>query len=427
MVSSRSVVLKLLRPGVSFPTRRFAGAADRARLSPQDRAFAQELLYGVIRKSRTLDALYRPLLKHEKMSPSVRWVLRMGTYQLCFMDRVPDHAAVNETLSVAGPVIGGGRRFVNAVLRNLQRQRGADPQKYDQDAFQSSAQDELDQLAIEHSFPTELVEDWFEDVGKEKALGRMTAFNQRPSMALRVNPLKADRDSVLQALQEAEIAAEAGKAEQSILLLDGSRNPTTLPGFPEGHFSVQDQTSQESLALAAPKKGEKVLDLCAAPGGKAFAAFESMGGEGTVLACDVAAERLEKMKPEIERLGHQGIQTGTVAPDGANLPQEEWDLIVLDVPCSNTGVLGKRPEARWRFSDDELGRVLSTQALISKTAARIAVPNTRILWSTCSLEGEENHEGAEALAAATGRTIAEAQLFEPDQSRSGGYAALLVP
>jgi len=427
MVSSRSVVLKLLRPGVSFPTRRFSHAADRARLSPQDRAFAQELLYGVIRKSRTLDALYRPLLKHEKMSPSVRWVLRMGTYQLCFMDRVPDHAAVNETLSAAGPAIGGGRRFVNAVLRNLQRQREADPQKYDQDAFQSSAQDEMDQLAIEYSFPTDLVEDWFEDVGKEKALGRMAAFNQRPSMALRVNPLKADRDSVLQALQEAEVTAEAGKAEQSILLLDGPRNPATLPGFPEGHFSIQDQTSQESLALAAPKKGEKVLDLCAAPGGKAFAAFEAMGGEGTVLACDVAAERLEKMKPEIERLGHQGIQTGTVAPDGANLPQEEWDLIVLDVPCSNTGVLGKRPEARWRFSDDELDRILSTQALISKTAARIAAPNTRILWSTCSLEGEENHEAAEALAEATGRTIAEAQLFEPDQTRSGGYAALLVP
>ncbi|HEX9793354.1 MAG TPA: transcription antitermination factor NusB [Planctomycetota bacterium] len=454
-VAPRKLVLKLLLETRGFPTRRFAAAADHTQLDPRDRALARELLGGVLRRKRTLDAIARPFCKRTRLEPAVRWTIRLALYQRFYLEQVPTYAAFGATLDAGRYHLGRALGFANAVLRAADRAAtdenpaSAEPAadrlsvedaafglrswRFDEPIFPDPAAEPVSWHALAYSYPDLLVQRWIDAVGVEKAVRRMQLGNLAPTAAIRVNPARADRNRVVERLTEAGLrVVKPGQSEDgcpipinAYLLPDGMGDPRGLPGFADGGWSVQDLSSQQVLAFARPRAGERVLDLCAAPGGKSFAALETTGSKIELVACDVDAARLAAMEADAKRLGHK-VRTRLVSGAREDLPGSRYDLLILDLPCSNTGVLGRRAEARWRFDAESLQHAIDTQAGIADTAlSRLLVPGGRALWSTCSLEPEEDLVGATAAAERAGLEVVDSHLFEPEPGRAGAFAAIL--
>ncbi|MCX8228894.1 MAG: hypothetical protein OTJ44_02975 [Planctomycetota bacterium] len=447
--NARRMVLELLLSTGDFPTRKFGVFADNEGLTAQDRGFARQLLSGTLRNFRKLDVILEPYCKRRLKSKALRWTLRLGVYQLFFLEHIPDHAAVHSTLDSARPFLKGLSGFANGVLRNLQRSARleealpADPYQkdfsrkrlivgrrswmFDRPLFSNPLQHPAEFLAEDMSFPSLLSRRWVFDLGSDGARQRMTWMNQVPPLWIRVNSLRSSAEAVRASLEEANVLVHPGAHPQSFRLEKHGGDITKLPGFVEGHWAVQDLTSLETAALANPQPKERILDLCAAPGGKSFATYEFANGEAEVWACDIDEKRLGRLAPEADRLGHR-ISTQVLSANGGGEPDGPWDCILLDVPCTNTGVLHKRLEARGRFSKEELHRATTVQNLIRKAYfPRLLGKNTRVVWSTCSLEPEENQEMVARFVKQYALRLEKEVFFEPDGFRAGGYAALLLP
>ncbi len=445
----RRLVYELLLEREDFPSRRFARAADRGGLQGRERALARQILSGVLRRRRTLDALFKPYCKRRQVEPRVLWALRIAVFQRFFLDHVPAYAAYDSTLRAARPRLKKATAFVNAVLRALERDvveedlpphlgksgpgardrlRTAEREyHFRRPLFPDPQSDPIAHLGVVESYPDGLLSRWWNAVGEERTIARARLFNRTPPLCLRVNPLRASRAQVREAIAETGMGVHDGPHPQSLLLEGGGgRELSRLPGFAEGWWSVQDLASQEAVLLGGAAPGERILDLCAAPGGKSLASWELSGGEAEVWACDVDHVRLARLSPESARLGH-GVRSRVIGSGGDDVPEGEWDLLILDLPCTNTGVLGKRPEARWRFSETSLAEIRVLQRRIAKVARGLLGPRTRVLWSTCSLEPEENLDAVEEFARESGLHLADVRPSEPDETRSGGFAALLVP
>jgi len=440
----RRVVWELLLEGGDFPTRRFSRAVEDAGLESADRGLARELLAGVLRTQGTLDRIAIAFCSKQLKDPKLALALRIGIYQLLYMDRVPSHAAIDTTLRAVRPEVPAKISFLNAVLRAVSRgsnvgQKDDRPAmhsmvspawRFNRRVFTNPDKDAMRYLAETTSYPNFLVKRWLEDVGEEATRERLAALNKPAALWLRVNTQRADIDTVRTKLLDFGVEFAEDENAQALPMLrvlpSKQRAPIpSWPGFEQGEWAVQDLTSYRSLAFGQPKAGMRILDLCAAPGGKSFAAMEMSGGKAEIVACDINGSRLETMHEEAGRLGHD-LTIRTIAEDGSDLPEGPWDLILCDVPCSNTGVLNKRPEARWRFSKLELHRLETIQNLFRK---KLLLPsltdNTQILWTTCSLEPEENLQAAQRVAKHGNRRVAESILFEPSREQAGGFAALL--
>ena len=443
----RRIVMELLLERGDYPTRRFGAAVQAAGLDARDRALARQLLGGVLRRAVQLDAIYEPYCNKRVTDDAVRWALRLGALQLFFLSNVPEHAAVHATIQAARPFLRERTGFTHAVLRNLQRKSkqeepfstefsrrrltvGRRSWWFDRALFSDPQKFPVDYHSQQQSYPVGLVRRWFDELGEEAALARMKALSATPPIWLRVQTARVSRDVALSALQEAGAEVEAVEHPRFLLMKRAGRELTALPGYAEGHWAVQDLTSFEAVEMAKPQAGEQVLDLCAAPGGKSFAVAELTEGQAEILACDSDADRLARLAPEAERLGHS-IATEVVDGEAFAYPSRPVDLLILDVPCTNTGVLHKRPEARARFHRDELHRATTVQNLIRKAVQKIYLgpegPRPRVLWTTCSLEPEENEEMAARLAKQAHYRVVEERRFEPDGLRAGGYAAILEP
>jgi 16S rRNA (cytosine967-C5)-methyltransferase len=289
------------------------------------------------------------------------------------------------------------------------------------------------------SFPDWLVDRWSKryDFAELCRLGFW--FNAPPRLTLRVNSLRTGRAAFLDALQAAGIDAAPGVHRASVLL-SGSVRIEDLPGYQEGWFLVQDESAMQAAELLAPQPGWNVLDLCAAPGSKTTHLAELMHNEGTILAADVDPQRLERIAENSRRLGATIIEPRLVSADGSNIPPGPFDAILVDVPCSNTGVLGKRPEVRWRLSPRDLVELPRMQARLLQAALERLKPGGRLVYSTCSIEPEENAEMVRRVlssVAASGPVpirpipISSVQIRDeqhpvPGRPADGGYQALLV-
>jgi 16S rRNA (cytosine967-C5)-methyltransferase len=440
----RRVVWELLLHEGDFPTRRFSKAVEDAGLNPADRAFARELLAGILRTQGTLDKIAVAYCSNKLKDDKLITALRIGIYQLLYMDRVPSHAAIDTTLKAVRPEVPAKIKFLNAVLRGVSRGANAGTEedyaaphamvspawRFNRRVFSNPAKEPLRYLAETTSYPNFLVKRWVEAAGEEATRARLAAMNTPAALWLRVNTTRATKAEVCEKLTAfgIQIASDDGAQTEPMLRVIPGENRAPLPtwpGFEEGEWAVQDITSFRSLALGAPKPGMRILDLCAAPGGKSFAALEICGGNAEVFACDINNNRLHKVREEAQRLGHD-LTIQAIQEDGSDLPEGPWDLILCDVPCSNTGVLNKRAEARWRFSKIELHRLETIQNLFRKKLLTPCVTEqTRILWTTCSLEPEENQEAAARVAKHCKRQLADTVLFEPTFEQAGGFAALL--
>ncbi len=280
-------------------------------------------------------------------------------------------------------------------------------------------------LSAAFGFPTWLAERWQTRFGTEECHRLGFWFAGPAPLTLRCNPMRIERDAFLAACAAKGIDAEPGSFPQAVRL----REPAPvreLPGFADGWFTVQDETSMRVAAALAPTPGSRILDLCAAPGGKATHLAELMRDEGEVIACDVDEHRLRTVDELACRLGLKSVKTGLVHPDGNGVPSGPFDGVLVDAPCSNTGVLGRRPEVRWRLKPDDLRHLPEMQTRLLRLAVERVRPGGAVVYATCSIEPEENRSVIEAVLQATPNLTCEAeQESVPGRPADGGYWARL--
>lgn len=424
-------------------------------VDPRERGLALEIAAGVTRRRATLDALLAPHLRAPggRIEPRLRIVLRMGVYQLVFL-ATPPHAAVFEMVELARRHQPRWTRLVNGVLRAVQRDLTGDsvpgPQSnavpvcslsvtvdgsgqtvsttyrtLNSVPFPSLESDPARYVAAAFSLPEWLALRWEQRLGRDELLRLAAWFATPGGVSLRVNRLRTTRDELLAQFRTAGVAAAAGDLEDAIRLTEHGR-VEQLPGFSDGLFSVQDESSQAAVSLLDPQPGQRVLDLCAAPGGKSAAMAERMQDRGTIIAADSDAARVALIGRGAERLGLTIIEPIVVRPDSSDVPAGPFDRVLLDVPCSNTGVLGKRPEARWRISESGIAELAGVQSTLLDVALDRLAAGGQLVYSTCSIEPEENEQIVRrALAQRSDLKLVREQHHQPGRVGDGGYQALI--
>jgi len=367
-----------------FPDRQLDAVAT-------DHAFVMEMVLGVVRWRRALEWLLRKLAPRPPDRP-VRALLLVGLYQLLWMDDVEPYAAVNETVEAAKAVASRhAADFVNAVLRRAGRER-----------VDLLAELDRQPAGVRLSHPDALLQRWQKNYGADVALNICAWDNQRAETVLRLNASCVAPDEFRRQLAAAGMAVQPLQAlGRDFFVLPRGVRVSAVPGYREGWFVVQDPATTLAVDLLAPRRGERVLDACAAPGGKALLIAELLGGRGLLVAMDVRADRLGRLKANVERFGSElirVIQGDAASPEPARQAllaaggSEGFDALLLDVPCSNTGVLRRRPDARWRFTATRLNKLTETQYRILHGAAALLRPGGRLVYSTCSIEPEENEQ-----------------------------------
>ncbi|MFW6132542.1 MAG: transcription antitermination factor NusB [Planctomycetota bacterium] len=445
-------------------TRRLEQLFQRDRPAPPDQALARELALGACRRRGTIRALLQAYMDQpdRRLPGTVNEILVVGVYQLVFLDRVPDHAAVNE--AVAQTVRHHHKRqsgLVNGVLRTLARKLAepvtgpppldphavplsADRYRHaDRAVFADPQADPAGFLAAAYSLPEPLARRWVEQLGSLSVAAQVAAHAAaRAPLTLRVNPLTAEPaapgpDTVADAVQAVcrslrADGAEPQRHENGIsVVLPRSAHLGELRAFREGRVQPQDATATAVVDAGACEPHTRVLDFCAAPGTKTTHIAEKMRRTGTLVAVDVSGEKLERIEDNCRRMGHTNVTT-MLAEQVGSLEADSFDVVLVDVPCTNTGVLARRPEARWRFAVPALKRAADEQVELLATASRFVAPSGRLVYSTCSIEPEEN-DGA--VRRFMGRepdfTLVEDKLTlpggatDPTRWHDGGYYAVL--
>ena len=450
--TARQIALKVLhrwQETGEFVAGLLDGAFQQAsELKSADRGLASDLVLGVVRRRATLAAILKPRLKRppEQVEPLLWLLLQVGTYQLLYHSADSQHASVHETVELAKWMrknrwVG----FANGVLRSVQRDLPGDHEsagisdpaadalplghrrflKLARPLLPDPQDDPNGYLCAAGSLPAWLVAEWSTRHSFDELLERAAWFNEPAAIWLRVNPLATTGTDALARLADAGVDGSLEAGEQMIRLA-GTAHVPGLPGFSEGHISVQDPSAAHAAQLLAPAPGDRVLDLCAAPGTKSTHLAELMENRGEVVAVDSHPGRLALVPSGAERLGLDIIRAVLVDEEGHNLPEGPFDGVLVDVPCSNTGVLGKRPEARWRLEATEPARLAVLQARLLRQAASRVRPGGRLVYSTCSIEPVENEDLVSAFLDDHDEFSLQAQvLHQPGQPADGGFQALL--
>ncbi len=355
-------------------------------LSGPDRGLYAELVFGVLRRQGTLDHILQQLLEKPmvELDPLALVILRIGLYQLAFLDRIPESAAVNESVNLAKLITPGTSGLINAVLRNYLRRR-------DTISFPDIGTHPAAAIAARHSQPEWLVEQWIAQLGSTEAQQLAEASSQQPPLTLRVNTLRSDRAQLLQEFEKNGIEAAPCKFSPDGIAVAGRHTINTLPGFDAGLFAVQDEASQLAGRLLGAEPGERIWDACCAPGGKTCHIAQQMDDRGELIATDISRSKLTLVQESTRRLGINSVATAVVdlhQPD--TFPDGYFDRILLDAPCSGLGVIRRNPEAKWRLFSGDITRLAAVQKTLLKNAATRLKPGGTLLYSTCSTSEAEN-------------------------------------
>jgi 16S rRNA (cytosine967-C5)-methyltransferase len=371
-------------------------ALGESALDARDRAFATELAYGTLRWRGRLDFLLAAVLDRplDGLEPRVQRVLRLGAYQLAFCDRVPDAAAVSQSVQLARRIgIARASGLVNAALRRLARERGSI-------ALPALAADPIGHLVHALSFPKWIAERWVKAWGPAEAAALAAASNAAPPRTVRANRSRGDRAALLAELHERFPDSVACRWSPDGVILGRRGDPTADPAFRAGRMTVQDEASQLVVELLDPRPGERVLDACAAPGAKATAIAERVGPDGRVVAVDRHERRLGLVTRDAERLGLANVRVRVA--DATALPDDvggDFDRVLVDAPCSGLGALRRNPDARWRIQPDAIESLAAVQRELVAAAASRLRPGGTLVYSTCTLSREENEDVIEAVSA----------------------------
>ncbi len=351
-----------------------------------DRGLYAELVFGVLRRQGTLDHILQQLLEKPmvELDPLALVILRIGLYQLTCLDRIPESAAVNESVNLAKLITPGTSGLINAVLRNYLRRR-------DTISFPDMAANPAAAIAARHSQPEWLAEQWIAQLGVAEAQQLAEASSQQPPLTLRVNTLRSDRSGLLQEFEKQGIEAAPCRFSPDGITLAGRHTVSALPGFEAGLFAVQDEASQLAGQLLGAEPGERVWDACCAPGGKTCHIAQIMDDRGELVATDISRSKLILVQDSLRRLGIGSVSTAVAdlhQPD--TFPDGSFDRILLDAPCSGLGVIRRNPEAKWRLFSGDITRLAAVQKTLLKNAATRLKQGGTLLYSTCSTSEAEN-------------------------------------
>ena len=364
---------------------------SNAQLDERDRAFISHLVKGVLRWRLRLDWVIEQTshFPFEKITPPILNILRLALYQIFFLDRVPDSAAVNEAVNQSKA--HGAKHvvsFVNGILRGVCRKR-------DEITFPDRDGDPAQYFSVFYSYPKWLVQRWIRDWGADFTEGLLSAGNRIPGFIIRTNILRLGRHELIGRLKEEGMSAKPTPYSLQGIMVEGLRGrPDELSSFKEGLFQVQDQAAQITSHLLAPQPGEDILDMCAGLGGKSTHLAELMGDRGRVLALDISHRRLISLGRNSLRLGIKSI-TNLVADASTSLSSLfhfNFDKIMIDAPCSGFGVISRHPDGKWNRSEADIDRLARLQKGIIGEAASVLRSGGKMLYVTCTISKEENEE-----------------------------------
>ncbi|MBE0537085.1 MAG: methyltransferase domain-containing protein [Phycisphaerae bacterium] len=419
------------------------------------KAGATDIVFGVLRNGVVIDRLINRCsgVPDGHMRKRIHNVLRIGMYELVYVPAAPEHAVVNEAVNLARAVAGKrDAGFVNAILRNatrMIRRRTAplgdaaatrciphDTQtgcEFAEDVLCSPQQEPAGYLAQAYSLPQWLVGEWLTQFGFDKSQQVAAASNRRPGIYLQPNTLKTSAAGLAEKFDQADIEYRI-IADAGMLKLKTHMPIASLPGFDEGLFTVQDPTAASVVTALRPTTGQTLLDLCAAPGGKTVRLAQLMNDQGRIVATDVDAKRLAAVRENCARLGITAVECVPWTHLAEALTSStRWDGVLVDAPCSNTGVMARRPEVRMRVTPEAVRSLAQIQAQLLEQAADAVAPGGHICYSTCSIQTSENMDVVEALVkrrpeflierhALTLPFVAEDLSFDHD----GGFVAVLL-
>ena len=412
---------------------------------------ATDLVFGTIRNTRAIDMVIAKLADCpvQRIPAKLLGIIRTAAYELIYSPQTGEHSIVNEAVENAKKIAGRKQTgFVNAVLRQLTRQiknrqiplSDADvkrtlPQtlsagcEFDVDILPGPKASPADYYSKAFSLGKRLIADWLTEFGTERTRQICFGSNRRPSIYLRPNTLKTTTEDLAEKLRQADIDSEI-LPDELMLRIKSPRAVTKLPGFAEGLFTVQDLTASNAVRLLRPQRDWRILDLCAAPGAKTTQLAELTGDMATIIATDIDKARLEKVKENIDRLGIDSVSV--VAYENLEKVAAEigpFDAVLLDVPCSNTGVLAKRPEVRYRINPSAIAKLTKIQGELLGQAVATIKPGGKICYSTCSIQKEENSELAKEFLQKNRRLKLESELLTLPSAEGfdhdGGYAAVI--
>lgn len=408
----------------------------------RDRRLAAALTYGVIRHRLTLDHILKAFSRNGKAPRPMELleILRIALYQLLFMDRIPPHAAISQSVEMAKSLAPQAGGYANGLLRTIQNSMGPlrneDPcailprpdgrdLEFDRPIF-PPPQQVVEHLSAVTSHPAWLIRRWLGQHGPERTRAIALAGNCVLPTTLRVNPLRTSRDKLQEALSDADHDVTAGRRRPEALHARRTAGLAAVPGYHDGHFSVQDEAAMAVAPMLADHHPRRVLDLCSGVGGKSTHMAELTGDAVPIAAVDLSREKLAMQRENIARLRLR--QISPVRADGAHPPfRPVFDAILLDAPCSNSGVLARRPEARWRLSEEDFTRCAALQKRLLAAAVPLLSPGGRLLYSTCSIDPEENEEVvAHFLRLHYGFRVETTKLDLPNETAGGGFRAVLV-
>ncbi len=363
------------------------------KLSQPERNFLTELTYGVVQRLNTLDWVLSLYLKYplKKLTPSIRIVLRIGVYQLLYLDRVPASAAVNEAVKMAHRYGHRGvAGLVNAVLRkvNVERDNLPWPERSKKDQF----------LSLYYSYPLWMIRRWMANMGEEEVEAFCRTGNTVPPLTVRTNTMILGREELKNILDDEGVETTNCIYAEEGLHLKLSRRLSELPSFQKGYFHIQGESSMLVSHLLNPQPGEKILDLCSAPGGKTTHLATIMANQGNILAGDIYSQRLKLVDEAARRQGLRIIQTEKI--DGRSVPpsmHDSFHRVLLDVPCSGLGVIRRKADLKWRRQPDDINSLAALQLELLKGAFKALCPGGVLIYSACTLEPEETREVVESF------------------------------
>lgn len=412
-----NILLKIEKDG-AYSNLAVAQLLRESGLEGVDKAFVSALVYGVLDRKLTLDHLLSSFMKTpiKKTAPLTLQVLRIGLYQIMFMDKVPESAAVNESVKIIKKSRESRNAgFVNAVLRNALRTERLLPEG------NSPAE-----LSIRYSCPVWIVESFIKDYGLDTAVALLEESLMAPPVTVRVNTLKTDAEGLKRQFEAEGVTACDGSIKGSLHIKNGI-DVSGGNSYKKGLFHVQDEASQTVVGILDPKKGERILDICAAPGGKTFTSAIMMENEGQIVACDLYEQRVRLIERSAHRLGIEIIKPmvsdATLFNDELGL----FDGILCDVPCSGLGVIRRKPDIKYKPVSD-LKELCEIQFAIISNAQKYLRSGGRLLYSTCTLRRAENEElVSRFLAENKGFRKEYEKTFMPHTDKTDGfYCALLI-
>jgi 16S rRNA (cytosine967-C5)-methyltransferase len=406
---AREIALKILtsiEEKRSYSNLELKHVLETTPLSAPDTGLVTELVYGTIQRRNTLEYILGKFLKgNKKPQPWVRQLLLLSLYQIRYLDRVPDRAVVHEAVEIAKRKGHQGiASLVNGVLRNVLRQ----PQVWDE----LPKHDPVKAIALAESHPEWLVKRWLNIFGEEETKSICRSNNFPPHPSVRVNTLKTTRDALLADMQEEDPDA-APSPLTPFGILTGSGNAANTRWFREGACTIQDESSMLVAPALQVKPGQRVLDACAAPGGKTTHIAELMGNRGEIVACDIHPHKQELIRQTADRLGITIIKT--MVCDAYDLPEKglgQFERILLDAPCTGFGVIRRKPDLKWNKSAADITDISSIQMRLLRRVSQLLAPGGLMVYSTCTIDPEENQLLVERFVAEHPDFILDSTLAE---------------